>query len=225
MNRTKILALGVAILILSLSVLLILFFRSTEEPANFDGVTRVACMGDSNTEVTGYPADLQTKLGANYSVGNFGSTGATVLLDTDGPYLNRDAFKNATDFQPNIVVIMLGTNDARTNIYMSIDHFVDDYVKLIREVQQFKSKPKIWLATPPPIFDNNLSLSSEYLTDGVIPRIRRVATIVGLPLIDVYSTLATHSEYFSDGVHVNSAGAEIIASEVFKGISRSTYSR
>jgi hypothetical protein len=69
MNRAKILALGVAILVISLS-LAVLFFRSGEEPANFGGVTRVACMGDSITENAGYPADLKAMLGDNYSMGN-----------------------------------------------------------------------------------------------------------------------------------------------------------
>ena len=112
----------------------------------------------------------------------------------------------------------LGTNDARTNIYMSIDNFVTDYLKLVTEVQQFKSKPAIWLVTPPPIFANNLSLSSAYLADGVIPRVNQVANIVGLPIVDVYSALATHPEYFPDGAHPNSAGAEIIADEIYKAI-------
>lgn len=41
--------------------------------------TRVACVGDSITAITGYPSDLQSLLGPNYSVKNFGVNGSTVL--------------------------------------------------------------------------------------------------------------------------------------------------
>lgn len=210
---------GFTILIISLSLLVVLFLKSEEEPIT-DGETLVACMGDSITEITGYPSDLQVLLGSNYIVGNFGDTGSKVLLDTDKPYLYQTSFQNASNFQPNIVIIMLGTNDVRPNIYLSIEKFVTDYLEMVRKVQQFKSEPKIWLATPPPIFENNLGLVNEYLIDGVIPRIKTVSNITGLPVIDVYSALAAHPEYFPDGVHPNREGAEAIANEVFNVISQ-----
>jgi lysophospholipase L1-like esterase len=210
MDKRKGLSLGITILLILLSVGVILVLQN-EEPAN---LTRIACLGDSITEASGYPSDLQTLLGANYTVENFGVTGATVLLDTDRPYLNQVAFQQANAFQPNVVVIMLGTNDARTNIYQSIKNFVGDYTKLITQVQAFKSKPKIWLVIPPPIFDNTLSLNSTYLVDGVIPRVKTVASLEHLPLIDVYSALTAYPTYFPDGVHPNSQGAEIIASMI-----------
>jgi lysophospholipase L1-like esterase len=210
MDKRKGLSLGITILLILLSVGVILVLQN-EEPAN---LTRIACLGDSITEASEYPSDLQTLLGANYTVENFGVTGATVLLDTDRPYLNQVAFQQANAFQPNVVVIMLGTNDARTNIYQSIKNFVGDYMKLITQVQAFKSKPKIWLVIPPPIFDNTLSLNSTYLVDGVIPRVKTVASLEHLPLIDVYSALTAYPTYFPDGVHPNSQGAEIIASTI-----------
>jgi acyl-CoA thioesterase-1 len=219
LNRRKLVSLGIAVLLLALSVAVIWILESSET-ARLQGLTCVACLGDSITEVSGYPSDLQNLLGTNYTVENFGVTGATVLLDTDRPYLNQTAFQQANAFQPNVVVIMLGTNDARTNIYQSIKNFFSDYTKLITQVQTFKSKPKIWLIIPPPIFTNNLSLNSTYLVDGVIPRIKTVASLEHLPLIDVYSALTAYSTYFPDGVHPNSEGAEIIASTIAMEISQ-----
>ena len=55
-------------------------------------LARVACLGDSITEITGYPADLQTLLGNNSIVGNFGVSGATVDFNTDKPYFFEPAF-------------------------------------------------------------------------------------------------------------------------------------
>jgi sialate O-acetylesterase len=85
---------------------------------------RVACLGDSLTEASGYPSDLQTMLGANYSVGNFGATSSTVQLDTYKPYIYKAGFFRAKDYRPNIAVIMLGTNDARVDYALSLDNFV-----------------------------------------------------------------------------------------------------
>ena len=75
------------------------------------GPIRIACVGDSITEVSGYPSHLQSLLGAQYLVENFGVSGATVLLDSWRPYMDQPEFQSAKEFQPDIIVIILGTND------------------------------------------------------------------------------------------------------------------
>ena len=117
-----------------------------------------------------------------------------------------------------MVIVMLGTNDARTDNFKSIDNFVADYMKLISRIQTIESKPRIFLVKPPPIFDNMLELKSVNLLEGVIPRIEQVTDELGLSIIDVYSALENHPEYFQDGVHPNNEGAKIIAEEVYKTI-------
>jgi lysophospholipase L1-like esterase len=179
---------------------------------------RVACIGDSITELPYYPDELQTLLGANYTVGNFGAGGATVLLDTDKPYIDQVEFVRAKNFLPDIAIIMLGTNDARTDHYNSIDNFVSDYMKLISEIKALESKPKIFLVKPPPLFDNELELKNENLLEGIIPRIEQIANDEGLPVIDVYAALENHPEYFWDGVHPGSEGGTVIANRVYEAI-------
>jgi lysophospholipase L1-like esterase len=156
---------------------------------------RVACVGDSITEGSYYPSDLQGLLGKNYTVGNFGAGGSTVLFSSDKPYIYRIAFQKAMAFHADIVVIMLGTNDATPKYYGKIDNFDRDYKMLIG---QFKAEnPQIWL---------------------VIPRIEQVATELGLPIIDVYTLLLNHPEFFTDGVHPGSEGAETVAAAVYQAI-------
>ncbi len=219
-TKLKLLAVLIAIIIIS-SGLTALYFEALDSKAKSNSEIRVACVGDSITEITAYPGDLQSLLGLNYNVGNFGVTGATILLNTDRPYLNQTAFQNVKDFRPNIVVIMLGTNDARINIYQYSENLEADYKQLISEVQAFPSKPKIWLAIPPPIFNNSLSLSSSNLLDGVIPRLQQVANEIGLSTVNIYAALVDHPEYFPDGVHPNGDGAKLIAIEVYKAINGS----
>lgn len=201
--------------------MLAIIFETSLYSINSAKKIRVACIGDSITESTNYPRDLQTMLGDGYMVGSFGVSGSTVLFDTYTPYIDQSAFTRAKNFLPDIVIIMFGTNDARTDNFKSIDNFVADYMKLISEIQALNSNPKIFLVKPPPIFDNEFELKSVNLLEGLIPRIEQVANELGLPIIDVYSALENHPEYFQDGVHPSREGATLIASEVYKAISLS----
>ncbi len=181
---------------------------------------RVACVGDSITAITGYPSDLQSLLGPGYVVDNFGVNGSTVQLDSWKPYMDQPEFQQALDFKPNIVIIMLGTNDDLEMLRPSNASFEQDYIKLIAAFQQLQSKPRIWIVKPPPIFSNSTDLSIPYFGGVIISKIDELANKTNLPVIDVYTAFGNHSDYFVDGVHPNSQGAALIASEVYKAISQ-----
>jgi acyl-CoA thioesterase-1 len=185
---------------------------------NVHRITRIACVGDSITEESGYPRDLWMMLGANYRIGNYGVGGSTILLNSNKPYMNQTAFQNAKHFLPDIVVVMLGTNDAIPNNYIHIDNFVDDYVNLVEAFQALESNPKIWLVLPPPIYDNILGPNSANLVDGVLPRIEQVANEMNLPVINVFEALSGHPEYSKDGVHLSGQGVELLVNEIYMAI-------
>jgi lysophospholipase L1-like esterase len=187
-----------------------------------DKLSRVACLGDSNTQITDYPADLQTLLGNSSVVGNFGVSGSTVNFNTSNSYFFQGAFRQAINFRPTTVIIMLGTNDARTDNYQKINSFVTDYERMISRIQNFSSKPQIFLVEPPPIYNNTMSLNETDFVQGVIPRIQQVADTLHLPLINVYTQLLNHPEYFLDGVHPNSEGAQVIANTIYNAIQSSS---
>ena len=94
-------------------------------------VTRVACLGDSLTRGDGaherrpprekrftqrgnYPARLQDLLGPGYAVRNFGHGGASACNASDVPYAATRAYATARRWRADVVVLMLGTNDAKT---------------------------------------------------------------------------------------------------------------
>ncbi len=211
-SKRALLILGIVFLAVGL-IVVALFLGSGGKPA--PALVKVACVGDSITSYTNYPDDLQELLGPNYEVGSFGIGGATILLNSDRPYINQAEFQDAQRFRPDFVIILLGTNDARTNIYQSSENLERDYKTLISAFQSFGSKPEVWLGIPPPIFNNTLSLSTANLVEGVIPRIETVANELHLSTIDVYSALIDHPEYFPDGVHPNGDGAQLIANTVY----------
>jgi acyl-CoA thioesterase I len=177
-------------------------------------VIRVACIGDSITEWSHYPEELQKILGDGYEVVNFGVAGSAVTKDSDKPYMNQSAFQEAKDFQPKIVVIMLGTNDAKDVNYQNIGSFPTDYEDIISQYEALPDDQQIFLVVPPPIYNNTLGLNDANLEQGVIPKIEQVANNLDLPTIDVNTPLTDHSDYFDDGVHPNADGAEVIASTI-----------
>jgi lysophospholipase L1-like esterase len=218
-KRKRVLAVSIAILVISLSLIVVVFSENLASSSSGDGkLARVACLGDSITEITGYPPDLQALLGKNSVVGNFGVSGATIDFNTDKPYYFEPAFFNAEFFDPTTVIIMLGTNDARTDNYQQINSFVADYERMIHSIQALNSKPQIFLVEPPPIFSNTLNLNGTSFADGVIPRIEQVASTLGLPIINVYTPLINYPNYFPDGVHPDSEGAQVIANIIYNAI-------
>ena len=47
----------------------------------------------------------------------FGFSGSTVIFNSSEPYYFNHEFKNAKFFGPTTVIIMLGTNDAHSDVY------------------------------------------------------------------------------------------------------------
>jgi acyl-CoA thioesterase I len=181
---------------------------------------RISCVGDSITEGK-YPGALQSLLGSAFEVGNFGSGGTCVVINNGGvavPYIKTAVCRQAQQFLPSTVVIMLGTNDSDPLIYRRISRFVSDYEQLVRQFQAVPTNPNIYLVKPPAIFGDPYGLSNSNLVNGVIPRIEQVANEMGVSTIDVYSATAGHPEYFSDGVHPNSTGAAVIAGVIAQAI-------
>jgi lysophospholipase L1-like esterase len=224
-KKTKLIALAITIVILlsPFAVAKIINLQSLKAPAaSKAGPIRVACVGDSITEITGYPSTLQSMLGDNYTVRNFGSTGSTVLLNSWKPYMGQPQFVNAAAFQPDIIVIMLGTNDDLKDLEQYNESFEGDYAALISSFQQLQSNPQILIANSPPIFSNSSDLNPSYLADTIIPLTDDLANKMNLPLIDVYNSFGNHTDYFLDGVHPNSQGAALIASDVYGAINPSS---
>ncbi len=178
---------------------------------------RVACIGDSITR-RGYPTLLRNMLGSNYTVANFGVDGSTVALGSKIPYMNQTEYQRALHFHPDIVIIMLGTNDANPEISADTQNFELDYARLISSFQELGGYQAIWVVKSPPIYSTNSAYNNSLLTQNVLPQIDSLASRMRLPTIDLFSVMSNHSEYFADGVHPTSDGAAVIASNIYAAI-------
>jgi acyl-CoA thioesterase I len=184
---------------------------------------RLAAVGDSITYGLGignrfrnsYPAQLENMLGAQWAVGNFGKNGATLLSRGDRPYIESGQYADALEFKPDIVIIMLGTNDSKPQNKQYRDEFLKDYLELINSFQSLESKPLICLCYPVPSFGGFYRIDDNVLLNEIIPVVETVAERSGVPVIDLYSVLSSRGDLFPDSVHPDREGALIIAGKVY----------
>ena len=187
---------------------------------------RIACVGDSITFGAAikdrvkncYPAQLGRMLGEKFEVRNFGVNGATLLKKGDKPYWKLKAYANARDFQPEIVVIKLGTNDSKPRNWKHKEEYVADYMELIESFRKLGSKPVVWLCYPVPAYPGRWGITDKVMKEEVMPRLDEVAKKSGCKVIDLYSALSDKKEMFPDLVHPNAKGATLIAEAVSSAI-------
>ena len=185
---------------------------------------RVACVGDSITFGAGirdrknksYPAQLSGILGKGYEVKNFGNSGSTMLKKGDKPYWRQREFDAAIAFNPNIVIIKLGTNDTKPQNWKHGSEFAADYQDMIETFRTLKSKPKVYICLPVPVFKSRWGITDKIVNDDVIPATRAVAKKTGIQLIDLNTPLKGKAALVPDSVHPNAGGAKIIAETIAK---------
>jgi lysophospholipase L1-like esterase len=194
--------------------------QAAPEPAQISHAgapIRVACVGDSITQGVGtergksYPNQLQELLGAGWKVANFGVSGRTLLRNGDYPYWKELALRNALEFQPNVVVIMLGTNDTKPQNWKFHEEFLTDYRELVKTFRSLPSKPRVFVCRPCPVPEPGNFGINEAGVQAQIPLIDKMAREEGLGVIDMHAALSSHPEVLPDRVHPNSAGAGMMA--------------
>ena len=189
---------------------------------------RVACIGDSITwgfTIVGrrkysYPAVLRERLGDGYEVRNFGYNDASARFDADTPYVEKSVYRKSLEWNPDIVLLMLGTNDTKVRNW-DPEIFRRDYTRLVESYRELPSKPRVILIAPIRIFLRMslpiLGLHPSTMEEGVRPAIREIAAAQGLELIDLQD-LFTDSTYMIDGVHPQREGAQMLADAIYYGI-------
>ena len=188
--------------------------------ADAAGKIKVACVGDSITAGVGtkngqtYPRQLQEILGDGYDVKNFGVSGRTVLRKGDFPYWDEKAFENAKNFNPDIVVIKLGTNDSKSQNMAHKEDLAKDFADLAAEFKGLPSKPKVYLCHPVYAARDAWGINEPDICAHIMPAIREAAKATGSEIIDLHSPTHSKPEYLSDPVHPNNYGARIMAQTI-----------
>ena len=82
---------------------------------NLKDTIKVACVGDSVTYgygISNWPKNnnpfiLESFLGDEYTVNNYGFCGSCVQSDGNKPYSSKSPYKKSLEFEPDIVIFML----------------------------------------------------------------------------------------------------------------------
>jgi lysophospholipase L1-like esterase len=191
---------------------------------------KIACIGNSITNESIYPAVssysyptlLNILLGEGYQVGNFGCSGRTMLKKGDYPIWNEQALPAALAFQPDIVTIMLGTNDSKPYNWIYKDEFKQDYCAMIDTFQSLESHPAIYVCLPLVSFTDIYNISDSVIVNDIIPIIQEIAQEKNIPAIDFHTFFTGKREWSYDGIHPNGDGAWEIAKLFYATLTGST---
>lgn len=207
------------------------YYLAFEPPApSVDaGKKHVAAVGDSNTYGAGvlftthrgnsYPDQLQDLLGEEYQVLNYGLSGRTLLSSGDSPYEDNKFWSISHDINPDIVLIMLGTNDTKPQNW-DAQSYEKQLAEVVTSYAELPNQPSVFLLTPPAAYENTFGIDPGIVQNEVVPIVNRVAAKLEIPVIDMFTATQGKQELFPDGVHPGAAGYGIIASTVAAALTR-----
>ena len=195
-----------------------------DQKKDTDDQILVGCVGDSITAgvcSTGgnhtYPGQLQimldSKYPGKYKVTNMGACGSTMMKGADSPFWKRAQYKTLTSAKWDVIIIMLGTNDAKdagSHGPHNWPHdctspgdaqkadlscpFAQDYasmVSLVRTLGTTAAGPKIYTAVPPPLMQQGVYGMNQTVINDVFPTIVPAIAAANKAdgVIDVFSAL------------------------------------
>lgn len=213
---------------------------------------RIACVGDSitygvgasNRTKTAYPAMLQTKLkekrpDKNFVVLNYGRSRAYAINNAEVDYKYASAqsiaytaspeYNSSLRSKPNIVLIMLGANDAYTAAQNkdAAKKYTEALEKLVNTYRGLETSPEVYLLLCTDRFDTAQRIKD--LKNVIIPAIEQVAKKLECPVIDMFTLSTEHAtalwnakaadrdlsstSYYSDSVHPGDKLYELMAEE------------
>jgi lysophospholipase L1-like esterase len=196
-----------------------------QTPAAPTAPIKIACVGNSITYGYGiegrdslsYPARLQQMIGDKFIVHNYGVSGRTLLKKGDHPYWNEDAYQQARGWQPDLVIIMLGTNDTKEQNWKYSSEFESDYRELLESFKNLPSHPTVFASLPVPVFQTKYGIRDSVLKLE-FPMIKKASRREGVHVINLYKAMKPYGKDFFDGVHPDKTGAYFLARAVLQGI-------
>ena len=200
-----------------------------DDPTMAPALSQVVCLGDSityglgvegNRDTQAWPAVLNHLLGNDWEVINLGVSGVTLQNEADYPYASTGSIDYALNLQPDVYLLMLGTNDTRRGNWNEA-RFHSDYEALVKQLTDSSWPHELVLMTPPRVFhDGSFTEAFGSFDDGLIGNevrsiVKQVAAEHGLTCLDLYALTEEHPEWFDDKVHPNAEGNQQIATYIY----------
>jgi acyl-CoA thioesterase I len=182
---------------------------------------KLACVGDSITALSSSWCGVIAKKMPEWMVKNFGVSGTNLAKGVGQPYWSSAQYKPSHDFLPNLVVIMLGTNDGVPRVWQGgKSHFVMDYEELIDTYEDLSSKPRVYLIIPIPAGTGPFGHDPNIIADEVGPAVKMVAMNKNVTTIDGFNAFGGKDFDESlfgatDQIHPNAKGQGILGDAVY----------
>jgi len=197
----------------------------TVEPE--DGKLRVVLLGSSS--VQGMPKSLfpGDRAGYQYRAFNRGIGADRLGIGTRG--LTKRMEESVFDLKPHVVFIKNGRNDlgARHGSKTgdpSEDRMIEEYTKIVDEIQSRLPECAIVVCTSPPVLGKYAHLAPSIIEYN--KRLRKLVEEKGLVLLDLHPLLVAEEglllkpENSADGLHLSQAGKEIWAEKIYEELDR-----
>ena len=193
---------------------------------------KIACVGDSITYGFGvsdygnknYPKQLDTLLGDGFCVNNYGHSGATAQRHGDQPYYEYSEYEESLEFDADILILMMGTNDSKPYNWIDEATFKSEYINLINAYKEQNPDIRVILCTPATSYmveENAEGLTSFDISpercDLIAEIVRGIADEYGYELVDINVATKNNPALFVDDlVHPNTDGATHIAKTIYQ---------
>ncbi|MBO4264539.1 MAG: leucine-rich repeat protein [Clostridia bacterium] len=198
---------------------------------------RVTCVGDSLTygdessdnTTKSYPARLGAMLGDDYRVVNVGVKGSFATLNSSSPssYYYTNAMQTALLTNPDILIVMFGTNDANpyntavsSNTAMAdrLNGYINGMNTIIGAFDATRMNPEVYIGISPWIENRSTMAGFEDNLNYLVNYQRSYAENKGYEYIECYGITQGHEDYYADGLHLTDDGYYEIAKAFYNKI-------
>jgi lysophospholipase L1-like esterase len=176
-------------------------------------------LGLGDATGVGYPGRLEAKLRGHFGDGAVVNRGADGTLSGEGV---ERILRNLRPAQPAFTLIMYGTNDWNDVPCQDTPpcEVVNNLRRIVDEVKSARSLP--FLATLPPVNPVIAGAGRNDWTSATNDSIKALGREEGVFVVDVFEAFRRQggevSRFFTDHVHPNASGYDVIAEAFFQAI-------
>lgn len=143
-----------------------------------------------------------------------------MLRKGDKPYWNTSQYQAALAYNPDIVTISLGGNDAKLINRIYLNEYKKDCHDMVQAFAALPSHPRIILSLPLVSFvTDTTGIWDPVIVNKIIPLLKEAAYEDNCEIFNAHSLLIDKPKLFPDKIHPDLEGTTIIAKSLYEIVS------